>query len=119
MVKNRKGKGQMGDQADVPRRSSRLEAYEDVKVSDMAISRVEAKDAFIHKGTLANLFSVLNTKDMILCEITESLDVSLGCNEREKDESLSLIRSIEEARSNPLLQSVTRKKPHEDVHPQD
>lgn len=37
--------------------------------------------------------------------------------EVEKSESLSLIRSIEEARSSLLLQSVTRSNGHEDDHP--
>jgi hypothetical protein len=60
VVKNRKGKGKIGEQADGVRRSSRLEAYEDIKVLDMAISRAEAKDAFIHS---ANPYSVSNTDD--------------------------------------------------------
>jgi hypothetical protein len=38
------------------RRSSRLEAYEDVKVADMAISRAKAKDVFIHNGKSYNPF---------------------------------------------------------------
>jgi hypothetical protein len=78
LVKNKKGKGKMGEQADGVRRSSRLEAYDDIKVSDMAISRAEAKDAFIHKGASANPFSVLNTDESTLCDIAASLNVSSG-----------------------------------------
>ncbi|PWZ39774.1 hypothetical protein Zm00014a_043686 [Zea mays] len=106
VVKNRKGKGKIGEQADGVRRSSRLEAYEDIKVLDMAISRAEAKDAFIHS---ANPYSVSNTDDSTLCEIAASLNISFGCNEIEKSESLSLIRSVEKGRSSLLLQSVTRR----------
>ena len=51
-----KGKSKTGEQAEGVRRSSRLKAYEDVKVADMGISREKAKDAFIHNGKSSNLF---------------------------------------------------------------
>lgn len=56
----------MGNPVDGVRTSSRLEAYEDIKVSGMAISRAEAKDTFIHNGASTNPFSVLNTEDSLL-----------------------------------------------------
>lgn len=52
-------------------RSSRLEAYEDVKVPDLAISKAEAKDAYIHKGNSDNPFFVLNSNEFSLPEIAE------------------------------------------------
>jgi hypothetical protein len=40
-----------------------LKANVNAKVADMAISRVEAKDAFLNKGMTSNPFSILNTDD--------------------------------------------------------
>ena len=48
------------------RKSTRLEATEDLKITEKAISRAAAKDAFLNKGMSSNPFSVLNTSDNIL-----------------------------------------------------
>lgn len=49
--------------------SSRLECRDDIKVTEKAINRVEANDAFLHKGKFYNPFSVLNSDN----------DVFVGC----------------------------------------
>jgi hypothetical protein len=56
LIKGKKGKSKAREPAEGVRRSSRLEAYEDVKVTDMVISRAKAKDALIHKGNSSNPF---------------------------------------------------------------
>jgi hypothetical protein len=101
--KDKKSKAKGKEMVEGFRRSSRLEAYEDVKVADMAISRAEAKDAFIHKGVSCNPFSVLNTDDDVVIDLAKNLDVGLGSNSSEVLESLALIKSLEAARANLIF----------------
>jgi hypothetical protein len=89
-----KGKSKNGEQAEGVRRSLRLEAYEDVKVANTAISKVEAKYAFIHKGKSSSPFSVLNTDSCTLIEIAKTLKVELGSNDREIEDSINMIKSL-------------------------
>ena len=54
--KNKKPLDLPANTADGVRKSSRLEKNDDVKVADKAISRAEAKDAFLNKGMYNNSF---------------------------------------------------------------
>jgi hypothetical protein len=47
-------------------------------VADKAISRAEAKDAFLNKGMNNNTFSLLDTNNEDLLDISNKLGVSLG-----------------------------------------
>lgn len=107
LIKGNKGKSKGGEPAEGVRRSSRLEAYEDVKVTNMSISRAKAKDAFIHKVNSSNPFSIMNTDSSTLIEIANSLRVELGSNDREIEVSVNLIKSLEMARSSLMQQSVS------------
>ncbi|AQL03106.1 hypothetical protein ZEAMMB73_Zm00001d045752 [Zea mays] len=49
-VKDNKGKAKLVDQVEGTRKSSRLEGNEDIRITDKAINRAEAKDAFLNKG---------------------------------------------------------------------
>jgi hypothetical protein len=57
------------------RKSSRLEKNEDIKVADKAISRAEAKDAFLNKGMNNNPFSLLNASNENLFDISNRIGV--------------------------------------------
>jgi hypothetical protein len=59
--RNKKNKGKGADPLEGIRKSTRLEANEDIKITDKAISRAVAKDAFLNKGMSSNPFSVLST----------------------------------------------------------
>jgi hypothetical protein len=54
-----------------------LEANEDIEITEKAISRAVAKDAFLNKGMSSNSFSVLNTSDNFLIEMADLLSVSI------------------------------------------
>jgi hypothetical protein len=81
--RNKKNKGKGADPLEGIRKSTRLEANEDIKITDKAISRAVAKDAFLNKGMSSNPFSVLSTSDNILVEMADLLNVSLGKNAEE------------------------------------
>jgi hypothetical protein len=53
------------------RKSSRLKKNDVVKVTDKAISRAEAKDAFLNKGMYNNSFSLLDSKNEDLLDISK------------------------------------------------
>jgi hypothetical protein len=81
------------------RKSTRLEANEDIKITEKAISRAATKDAFLNKGTSSNPFSVLNSNDETLIEIADLLNVSLGKNKEEINLNLDEIKRMENERS--------------------
>ncbi|PWZ46451.1 hypothetical protein Zm00014a_002350 [Zea mays] len=97
--KNKKNKGKGADIMEGTRKSTRLEANEDIKITEKAISRAAAKDAFLNKGTSSNPFSVLNSNDDTLIEIADLLNVSLGKNKEEINLNLDEIKRIENERS--------------------
>jgi hypothetical protein len=96
--KNKKNKGKGADVVEGTRKSSRLETNEDIKITEKAISRAVAKDAFLNKGTSSNPFSVLNSNDDTLIEIADLLNVSLGKNKEEIILNLDEIKRIENER---------------------
>jgi hypothetical protein len=53
--------------------------------------------------------SFMNTNDCTLIEIATTLNVELGSNDKEIIESVSMIKSLEEARSSLLHQTVNIK----------
>jgi hypothetical protein len=81
------------------RKSTRLEATEDIKIIEKAISRAVAKDAFLNKGIFSNPFSILNSSDISLVEIADLLNVSLGKNMEEVNLNLNEIKMVEMERS--------------------
>jgi hypothetical protein len=93
--KNKKNKGKSADLMEGTRKSTRLEANEYLKITEIAISRAAAKDAFLNKGMSSNPFSVLSTSDNILVEMADMLNVSLGKNDEEIFLNLNDIKMIE------------------------
>lgn len=104
----KKGKQKVGEQAEGPRRSPRLETSEEMNVTEKAISRAAAKDAFLSKGNSHNPFSVLNSSESELIDIANILNVDLGKNSREAESSLCHIKSLELVRSNMIIQDGKR-----------
>jgi hypothetical protein len=96
--KNKKNKGKGAELMEGTRKSTRLEANEDIKITEKAISRAVAKDAFLNKGMSSNPFSVLNTSDNVLIEMADLLSVSLGKNDEEICLNLSDIKMVETER---------------------
>jgi hypothetical protein len=96
--RNKKNKGKGADPMEGIRKSTRLEATEDIKITDKAISRAVAKDAFLNKGMSSNPFSVLSTSDNILVEMADLLNVSLGKNDEEVCLNLNDIKMVETER---------------------
>jgi hypothetical protein len=76
--KDNKGKAKLVDQVEGTRKSSRLEANDDIRITDKAINRAEAKDAFLNKGNNPNPFSILNSENNLLIDIAKKLGVNLG-----------------------------------------
>ena len=98
-----------------PRKSSRLEKNDDVSVADKAISRAEAKDAFLNKGMSNNPFSLLNASNEDLCDISNKLGVCLGSSESTVITNLDLIRDLEMSRKILAIQSCGIKKDEEHI----
>jgi hypothetical protein len=96
--RNKKNKGKGADPMEGIRKSTRLEANEDIKITDKAISRAVAKDAFLNKGMSSNPFSVLSTSDNILIEMADLLNVSLGKYDEDVCLNLNDIKMIETER---------------------
>jgi hypothetical protein len=96
-----------------PRKSSRLEKNDDVSVVDKAISRAEAKDAFLNKGMSNNPLSLLNASNEDLCDISNKLGVCLGSSESNVIANLDLIRELELSRKILAIQSCGTKKDEE------
>jgi hypothetical protein len=84
--------------SDGVRKSSKLEKNDDVKVADKAISRAEAKDAFLNKGMCTNSFSLLESSNVDLLDIADKLGVSLGPSETAAIDNLELIKDLELSR---------------------
>jgi hypothetical protein len=103
--RDKKGKAKMAEGFEGLRRSPRLEADDDLNITEKAINRAEAKDTFIHKGNCWNPFSVLNTKDAVLVDLANSLGVCLGNNKNEIELSLQDIKMLEETKLNVMLNS--------------
>jgi hypothetical protein len=80
------------------RKSSRLEKNDDVKVADKAISRAEAKDAFLNKGMCSDSFSLLDSNNDDLIDIANKLGVSLGPSDSDAIDNLELIKDLELSR---------------------
>jgi hypothetical protein len=87
------------DHGDGIRRSSRLEANDDMKIADKATARAMAKDAFLTKGMISNPFSVLNSDNHVLLSIASELDIELGNSMDESISNLELIKSLELSRN--------------------
>jgi hypothetical protein len=98
-----------------PRKSSRLEKNDDVRVADKAISRAEAKDAFLNKGMSNNPFSLLNASNEDLCDISNKLGVCLGSSEANVIANLDLIRELEMSRKTLAIQSCGNKNYEEPI----
>jgi hypothetical protein len=90
------------------RKSSRLEKNEDVKVADKAIFRAEAKDAFLNKGMYKNSFSLLDSNNEDLIDISTRLGVSLGPSESVAMANLDLIKDLELSRKLLAIQSCKK-----------
>jgi hypothetical protein len=104
------------------RKSSRLEKNDDVKVADKAISRAEAKDAFLNKGMCSNSFSLLDSNNADLLDIANKLGVSLGPSESDAIENLELIKELELSRKILAFQACKKNNtsnlevPSPDIH---
>lgn len=98
-TKSKKGKGKVVEVVQGTRKSSKLEANDDIKITKKAISRAEARDALVNKGMNHNPFSVLNFDDGTLIEIVGKINVNLGSTNSEIVESLNYIKSLERNRS--------------------
>ena len=92
------------------RKSSMLKKNEDVKVADKAIFRAEAKDAFLNKGMNKNSFSLLDTINEDLLDISNKLGVSLGPSDTVAMANLDLIKELELSRKILVIQSCKNKK---------
>jgi hypothetical protein len=95
------------------RKSSRLEKNDDIKVADKAISRAEAKDAFLNKGMNKNYFSLLNASNEDLFDISNRLGVCLGPSDSSAMANLDLIRDLEMSRKILAIQSCGNKRSEE------
>jgi hypothetical protein len=76
-----------------------------VKVADKAIFRAEAKDAFLNKGMTKNSFSLLDSNNEDLLDISNRLGVSLGPSEAVAMANLDLIKELELSRKILVIQS--------------
>jgi hypothetical protein len=99
--------------AEGSRKSSRLEKNDDISVAEKAISRAEAKDAFLNKGMSNNPFSLLNANNEDLYDISNKLGVCLGASESNVIANLDLIRELEMSRKILAIQSCGNKKDEE------
>jgi hypothetical protein len=95
--------------SDGVRKSSKLEKNDDVKVADKAISRAEAKDAFLNKGMCTNSFSLLESSNVDLLDIADKLGVSLGPSETAAIDNLELIKDLELSRKILAFQACKKK----------
>jgi hypothetical protein len=85
------------------RRSPRLDNDDDTKVADKATNMAEARDVFLHKGNFHNSYSVLNTSDENLMDISNSLEVSLGRDRDEINKSVGSIKALKRNRARGLI----------------
>jgi hypothetical protein len=99
------------------RKSSRLEKNEDVKVADKAISRAEAKDAFLNKGMYTNSFSLLDSNNVDLLDIANKLGVSLGPSKSAVIDNLELIKDLELSRKILAIQACKKNNSTLEVPP--
>jgi hypothetical protein len=90
------------------RKSSRFETNDDVKIADMAIARVVARDAFLNKGMSSNPFSLFNSDNDVLIDITSKLGVELGPPYVESAYNIELTKSLELTRNNLVIQSIKK-----------
>jgi hypothetical protein len=79
-----------------------------VKVADKAISRAEAKDAFLNKGMYTNSFSLLDSNNVDLLDIANRLGVSLGPSESVAIANLDLIKDLELSRKLLAIQACKK-----------
>jgi hypothetical protein len=107
IVKDNKGKARLVDQVEGTRKSSRLEANEDIRITDKAINRAEAKDAFLNKGNNPNPFSILNPKNSFLIDIANKLGVNLGKDDNEVLDNLEIIKCLEEERVRAIIPVIS------------
>jgi hypothetical protein len=107
IVKDNKGKARLVDQVEGTRKSSRLEANEDIRITDKAINRAEAKDAFLNKGNNPNPFSILNPKNSVLIDIANKLGVNLGKDDNEVLDNLEIIKCLEEERVRAIIPVIS------------
>jgi hypothetical protein len=105
--KDNKGKAKLVDQVEGTRKSSRLEANEDIKITDKAINRAEAKDAFLNKGNNPNPFSILNSENSLLIDIVNKHGVNLGKDDNERLDNLEMIKCLEEERASAIMPDVS------------
>jgi hypothetical protein len=106
-VKDNKGKAKLVDQVEGTRKSSRLEGNEDIRITDKAINRAEAKDAFLNKGNNSNPFSILNSKNSLLIDIANKLGVNLGKGDNERLDNLEMIKCLDEERARAIMPVVS------------
>jgi hypothetical protein len=104
--KDKKGKAKLVDQVEGTRKSSRLEANEDIRITDKAINRAEAKDAFLNIGNNPNPFSILNSENSLLIDIANKLGVNLGKDDNERLDNLEMIKCLEEERARAIMPDV-------------
>ena len=90
------------------RKSSRLKKNDVVKVTDKAISRAEAKDAFLNKGMYTNSFSLLDSNNVDLLDIANRLGFSLGPSESVAIANLDLIKDLELSRKLLAIQACKK-----------
>jgi hypothetical protein len=107
-VKGKKSLDMPNNISDGIRKSSRLEKNDDMKVADKAISRAEAKDAFLNKGMYTNSFSLLDTNNDDLLDIANKLGVSLGPSETAAINNLESIKDLELSRKILAIQSYKK-----------
>jgi hypothetical protein len=79
-------------------------------VADKAISRAEAKDAFLNKGMNNNSFSLLDANNEDLLDISNKLGVYLGTSDSTAMANLELIKELELSRKTLAIQSCKNKK---------
>jgi hypothetical protein len=116
-VKGKKSLDMPSNISDGIRKSSRLEKNDDMKVADKAISRAEAKDAFLNKGMYTNSFSLLDTNNDDLLDIANKLGVSLGPSETAAINNLESIKDLELSRKILAIQSYKKNTSSLEVPP--
>jgi hypothetical protein len=84
-------------------------------VADKAISRAEAKDAFLNKGMNNNPFSLLNASNESLLDISSKIGVCLGPSVSSAIDNIELIKDLEMSRKILAIQSCRSKKCEEPV----
>jgi hypothetical protein len=112
MESEKQAVGMEVDHAEGIRRSSRLEANDDMKIVDKATARAMAKHAFLTKGMNSNPFAVLNTENYVLLSIASDLDIELGNSVDESLTNLELIKSLELSRNALVCRATSNHSDH-------